>query len=69
MMHWNAIVIGPVRDGDVQSWLLSNIQILEQENTPYAGGAFTIDILFSNDYPFKAPKVVLLVLLVEGCVT
>ncbi|RLN27424.1 hypothetical protein BBJ28_00009863, partial [Nothophytophthora sp. Chile5] len=28
-----------------------------QENTPYSGGVFNIDLQFPSEYPFKAPKV------------
>ncbi|CCI41231.1 hypothetical protein ABG067_000362 [Albugo candida] len=44
--------VSPVED-NMMHW---NAIVIGPENTPYAGGAFTIDILFSNDYPFKAPK-------------
>ena len=34
-----------------------NVHITGPEDTPYAGGRFTVSIDFSDNYPFKCPKV------------
>ncbi|GAB9465687.1 hypothetical protein Gpo141_00003086 [Globisporangium polare] len=41
-------------DDDLMHW---NAMLAGPENTPYAGGVFSIDLLFPNEYPFKAPRV------------
>ncbi|RLO08504.1 hypothetical protein DYB28_012957, partial [Aphanomyces astaci] len=45
--------VGPV-DDDLLHW---NAMVVGPENTPYAGGVFSIDLVFPAEYPFKAPKV------------
>ncbi|KAI8084828.1 ubiquitin carrier protein, related [Halteromyces radiatus] len=47
------ITAGPV-DEDMFHWKGS---VAGPENTPYKGGTFYLDIVFSADYPFKPPKV------------
>ncbi|RLN06388.1 hypothetical protein BBJ28_00011324, partial [Nothophytophthora sp. Chile5] len=45
LMHWNAMLAGP-----------GLVIVPGQENTPYSGGVFNIDLQFPSEYPFKAPK-------------
>ena len=44
---------GPT-DTDITHW---NATIIGPEDTPYHGGIFYMDIKFTNEYPFKPPKV------------
>ena len=54
LTQWVATVIGPVSHYILR---LSRQLIFIQDDTPYAGGNFQISIDFSDNYPFKAPKV------------
>ena len=36
------------------SW---NVHIAGPKDTPYAGGKFTVNIDYSDNYPFKCPKI------------
>lgn len=47
------ISVDPI-EGDIFHW---NGLLLGPKDTPYQGGRFKLDILFSSDYPFKPPKV------------
>lgn len=44
---------GPHGD-NINHW---HATIIGPEGTPYAGGTFTLDIKFTNEYPFKAPQI------------
>ena len=48
LTNWNATIVGPVKH-----YLLT----LCQSDTPFEGGKFIVNIDFSDNYPFKAPKV------------
>ena len=34
-----------------------NVHLTGPDGTPYAGGKFTVNIDFSDNYPFKCPKI------------
>jgi ubiquitin-conjugating enzyme E2 D/E len=44
----------PKDDSNLFEW---SSTIEGPENSPYAGGTFLLDIIFTEEYPFKAPKV------------
>ena len=44
---------GPAADNDIMFWKAT---IFGPVGTPYEGGVFNIDIEFTNEYPFKPPK-------------
>lgn len=45
---------GPIDEKKITEW---SATIIGPEDTPYAGGLFKLSINFSNEYPFKPPKV------------
>ena len=46
--HWQDIIIGPV-------FYKPNLK--EQEESPYEGGVFFLNVRFPTDYPFKPPNI------------
>ena len=46
---------GPIVESNLFKWQGT---IIGPEGTPYAGGIFNISIDFTNDYPFKPPKMI-----------
>ena len=44
----------PQNSDSLTNW---NATILGPQDTPYEGGKFVVNIDFSDNYPFKAPKV------------
>ncbi|KAG9061111.1 hypothetical protein KI688_007740 [Linnemannia hyalina] len=50
----DSVSVGPVDESNVLHW---RGQIAGPANSPYKGGIFKLDIVFTTDYPFKPPKV------------
>ena len=48
------ITAGPISDSDITKWKAT---IKGPLDTPYEGGIFHLAIDFSNDYPYKPPKI------------
>ena len=47
------VTIDLVND-DMANW---NVHIVGPKDTPYVGGKFTVNIDYSDNYPFKCPKI------------
>lgn len=45
---------GPIEEDNIYQW---EATILGPIDTPYAGGIFKLKINFTDDYPFKPPKI------------
>ena len=45
---------GPINENDIFLW---NGTILGPTESPYSGGIFKLEIKFTEDYPFKPPKI------------
>ena len=45
---------GPIDESNMTHWQAT---IFGPEDTPYHGGIFYLDIQFTNEYPFKPPRV------------
>eukprot|EP00026_Physarum_polycephalum_P020494 Phypoly_transcript_23106.p1 GENE.Phypoly_transcript_23106~~Phypoly_transcript_23106.p1 ORF type:complete len:155 (+),score=18.40 Phypoly_transcript_23106:66-530(+) len=48
------ISAGPKSENNIMEW---NATVMGPQGSPYAGGVFYLDIVFSPEYPFKPPKV------------
>ena len=48
--NWNVHILGPVS-------FSRSLKLSSQNDCPYAGGQFTVNVDFSDNYPFKCPKV------------
>ena len=48
------ITAGLAPDKDHMHWLAT---IVGPQDSPYAGGVFSLDIRFTDEYPFQAPKI------------
>lgn len=50
----NCISAGPIDESNILEW---NAFIIGPTNTPYEDGLFKLKIIFTKDYPYKAPNV------------
>ena len=52
--HIEGCFANAISSDDITTW---NITLCGPENTPYNGGLFKMKMIFTNEFPFKPPKI------------